>query len=86
MHYNEHGHLDGCTATVGEDGIGEIVLQIYYRTWGPLNADDSEIELVYRSDDCGERDELSDWIDSNRPLWWLDIVDAMDMASVDFWR
>lgn len=83
MRYNENGHLDGCTVTVDEDGVGEVSLQVYYRTW---HNEENDIEHVYRSEDGGEKEDICEWIDDNYPKWWFDIVDAVDVASVDFWR
>ena len=83
MHYREDGHLDGCTVTVDQEGIGEVALQVYYRTY---SQDDNYPERVYRADDTKEEKDICNWIDKNYPGWWLEIVDAVDAASVDFWR
>ena len=83
MRYNENGHVDGCTVTVDDYEVGGVALQVYYRTWHNENND---IERVYRAEDAGEKEDLCAWIDEYHPAWWLDIVDAVDAASVDFWR
>ena len=83
MKYNENGYQVGCKATIDDDELGEVSLLVYYRTWTP---ETNDIEHVYYTEDTQEKEDLCDWIDDNYPKWWLDIVDAVDAASVDFWR